>query len=70
MKKILLAVAVVALLASCKKDYTCTCVDTSTGTAETTTTSYPGLSNTQASLAESTCTSFTFSSETCTWSKD
>jgi hypothetical protein len=28
MKKVILAIAVVALFASCKKDYTCTCTET------------------------------------------
>jgi hypothetical protein len=70
MKKVLLAVAVVAFLASCKKDYTCTCVDTSTTPSTTETISYPGLSKTEADAAELGCSALTFSNETCTWAQD
>ena len=53
MKKVLLAVAVVAFFASCKKDYTCTC--TLLGT--TTTTDFPGLNKSDADAAKTSCTS-------------
>jgi hypothetical protein len=69
MKKVLLAVAVVAFLASCKKDYICTCVDTSTTPSTTTIESFPGLSKTQADLASIGCFGIDFE-ETCTWSED
>jgi hypothetical protein len=74
MKKVLLAVAVVAFLASCKKDYTCTCVDTSgvEPLLPTTTQNFSGLSNTEADVQESACTFANggFSDYTCTWAQD
>ena len=74
MKKVLLAVAVVAFLASCKKDYTCTCVDTSgiPPLEPTTTQNYSGLSKTEASVQETACTlgNGGFSYYTCTWAQD
>ena len=50
MKKIFVAVAVVALFASCKKDYTCNYPD------PTPDVSYNGLSKTQADLQATACT--------------
>ena len=61
MKKVLLAVAVVAFFASCKKDYTCTC--TLLGT--TTTTDFPGLNKSDADAAKTSCTS----TGICTWAE-
>ncbi len=52
MKKILVAVAVVALFASCKKDYTCDYPDSSIYTDQ----DYDGLSNTNADVQELACT--------------
>ena len=61
MKKVLLAVAVVAFFASCKKDYTCSC--TILGT--TTSVDYPGLSKDEAKTTEAACTTGGF----CTWAE-
>lgn len=60
MKKLLFAVIAVAALASCKKDYTCTC----TSGGYTSTTDYEGLSNSQADAAQLSCELST----ACTWS--
>jgi hypothetical protein len=60
MKKVLLAVAVVAFFASCKKDYTCTC--TFLGTSETV--DYNDLKKSEAETAEASCTSVG-----CTWAE-
>ena len=74
MKKILLAFAVVAFLASCKKDYTCNCVDTSGDLSllPTTNRNFSGLSNTEADVQEAACTlgNGGFSDFTCTWAED
>jgi hypothetical protein len=61
MKKVLVAVAVVAFFASCKKDYTCTCSILGT----TTTVDYPGLSKSEAETAEAGCTV----GGLCTWAE-
>ncbi len=61
MKKVLLAVAVVAFFASCKKDYTCTC--TVFGT--TTSTDFEGLSKSEAEDLEEDCTE----GGICTWAE-
>jgi len=74
MKKILLAVAVVAFLASCKKDYTCNCVDTSgvPPLEPATNQNFSGLSNTEADVQGAACTlgNGGFSIYTCTWAED
>lgn len=73
MKKVLLAVAVVAFFASCKKDYTCTCVDTSgvLPLEPTTTTDYNGLKKSEADAQKTVCTAFnSLSYYTCTWSEN
>lgn len=72
MKKVLLAVAVVAFLASCKKDYTCDCVDTSgiEPLFPPTSTSFDGLNNSDADAQETACTAGNgVSFYTCTWSE-
>jgi hypothetical protein len=61
MKKVLLAVAVVAFFASCKKDYTCTC----TNAAGSVTVEYPDLSKSDADAAKTSCTA----SSICTWAE-
>ena len=73
MKKVLLAVAVVAFFASCKKDYVCTCVDTSgiEPLYPTTTVPYNGLKKSEAETAEAACTlSNGISFYTCTWAEN
>ena len=73
MKKLLLAVAVVAFLASCKKDYTCTCTDTSgiLPLLPNTTQAYPNLTKSDADAAKTVCTATNVSSYyTCTWAED
>ena len=72
MKKIFAAVAIVALFASCKKDYTCTCVDTSgiEPLFPNTVVPYNGLSKSEAEDAESVCTLLNGTASsiyTCTW---
>ena len=84
MKKVLLAVAVVAFFASCKKDYTCACTETSTYTdgsgnpvtsTTTSTSSYSSVSGANANLLKASCeskyTSTPASSYTsvCVWEK-
>jgi len=61
MKKVLLAVAVVAFFASCKKDYTCTC----TGAGLSATVEYTGLNKSDADAAKTGCTSVA----SCTWAE-
>ena len=61
MKKVLLAVAVVAFFASCKKDYACTCNILGTST----TVDYPGLNKSDAETAEAACTT----GGLCTWAE-
>jgi hypothetical protein len=61
MKKIFAAVAIVALFASCKKDYTCTCF---AGTILETTVTYDGLSKSDADAQETAC-----KAATCTWAE-
>ncbi|MCB0819389.1 MAG: hypothetical protein KDC13_02110 [Bacteroidetes bacterium] len=61
MKKVLVAVAVVAFFASCKKDYTCTCEVLGIST----TVDYNGLSKSEADDAEAACTT----SSLCTWAE-
>lgn len=63
MKKILVAVAVVAFFASCKKDYTCTCDFAGVKT----TTDFNGLSKSDADAAKTTCTASILG--TCTWAE-
>ena len=73
MKKVLVAVAVVAFFASCKKDYTCTCVDTSgiQPLLPTTTTPYNGLKSSEADAAKTACTLTNgLSDYTCTWAEN
>ena len=56
MKKVLVAVALVAFFASCKKDYTCTCTYTGVnGTSYTTTDTYTSVSGANANLLQATC---------------
>jgi hypothetical protein len=84
MKKVLLAAAVVAFFASCKKDYTCTCTGTSitydlNGNLVTSTTTstenYSSVSGANANLLKASCeskyTSTPASSYTsvCVWEK-
>ncbi len=68
MKKIFALAIVVVALASCKKDYTCTC----SGIAEVTV-ELDGLSASEAKDAKSDCESGTGTvdgvSQTCTWSE-
>lgn len=52
MKKLIIAVAAVAFLASCKKDYVCECVTTSGGLSVTTT---EDLGKQKKDDAETTC---------------
>ncbi len=61
MKKVLVAVAVVAFFASCKKDYTCTC----TAFGVSTSVDYNGLSKSEADDAEAACTA----TGICTWAE-
>jgi hypothetical protein len=61
MKKVLLAIAVIAFLGSCKKDYVCTC----TAFGQTIATDYNGLSKGEASDAEDKCNE----SGLCTWAE-
>lgn len=72
MKKVLLAVAVVAFLASCKKDYVCNCTDTSgiEPLFPPESQDYDGLSKSEADAAETACElGNTFSFFTCTFSE-
>jgi len=61
MKKIFVAVAVVALFASCKKDYTCTC--TTAGVSASI--DYTGLSKSEADDQEKACTTTSI----CVWAE-
>lgn len=69
MKKVLLAVAVVAFFASCKKDYTCTCTDGSFSSVET----YTSVSGANANLLKANCESSTTAGSVtvagCVWAK-
>jgi len=72
MKKVLLAVVAVAFFASCKKDYTCTCVDTSgiEPLFPTTVANNDGLSKSDADAAKAACTVGNgISYYTCTWAE-
>jgi hypothetical protein len=72
MKKVLLAVAVVAFFASCKKDYTCTCADT-TGVEPILADvvyKYEGLKKSEAETAETGCKALSDNIFTCTWAED
>ena len=75
MKKIFALAIVVVALASCKKDYTCTCKvsDSATNTEITTPTEYPGLSKSEADDAEAACELLNVTVGTtttaCTWSE-
>ena len=57
MKKVLLAVAVVALFASCKKDYTCTCTVTDyfDGSTYQEVQTYTSVSGANANLLQTSC---------------
>jgi hypothetical protein len=71
MKKVLLAVAVVALFASCKKDYTCTC---NYGGAGTYVRTYSSVSGSNANYLQADCESTTTTngsvdSSVCVWDK-
>ena len=62
MKKILLSVAIVALFASCKKDYTCTCTvsdfdNNGNPTTSTNVTNYTSVSGANANLLKADCES-------------
>ncbi|MFM2285283.1 MAG: hypothetical protein RLZZ543_780 [Bacteroidota bacterium] len=61
MKKVLVAVAVVAFFASCKKDYTCTCEVLGVST----TVDYNDLNKSDADAAETACTA----SSICKWAE-
>ncbi|MEZ5172776.1 MAG: hypothetical protein R2850_04545 [Bacteroidia bacterium] len=61
MKKVLFAAAVLALFASCKKDYTCTC----TAYDQTIVTDYNNLSKGEASDGEDKCNE----SGLCVWAE-
>ncbi|MEX1188623.1 MAG: hypothetical protein WED33_05150 [Bacteroidia bacterium] len=61
MKKVLVAVAIVAFFASCKKDYTCTC----TAFGISTSTDFNDLNSSDADDAETACTS----TGICTWAE-
>ncbi len=73
MKKVLLAVAVVAFFASCKKDYTCTCTETdfTDGSTYQEVQTYTSVSSANANLLKADCeSSFTSGSVTnagCVW---
>jgi len=72
MKKVLLAMVAVAFFASCKKDYTCTCVDTSgiEPILPTTVDNFDGLSKTDADVQQAACTiGNSVSFYTCTWAE-
>ena len=79
MKKVLIAVAVVAFFASCKKDYTCTCTGTSIDAngnlvASTTTDNYSSVSGANANLLKANCEStytnaLGMTSTACVWEK-
>ena len=75
MKKIFALAIVVVALASCKKDYTCTCKvsDSLTGTEITTPEEYNGLSKSDADAAKTTCESLNGTVATvttsCTWAE-
>jgi hypothetical protein len=61
MKKVLVAVAVVAFFASCKKDYTCTCEVLGLSTSV----DFEGLSKSEADDQEAACTA----GGICTWAE-
>ncbi len=69
MKKIFLAVAVVAFFASCKKDYTCTC----TYGGNTSVTTYSSVSGANANFLKASCESSSTSGSVtlagCVWDK-
>ena len=80
MKKVLLAVAVVALFASCKKDYTCTCsyinIDLNGNSyTETYVETYSSVTGANANLLQATCeatttnTNGSTNSTPCVWDK-
>ena len=70
MKKIFAAVAIVALFASCKKDYTCTC---SVAGVVSSTANLNGLSKSEADDAKASCEAGSASvlgvSTTCVWAE-
>jgi hypothetical protein len=78
MKKVILAIAVVALFASCKKDYTCTCTETDfdlngNPISFTSVETYTEVSGSNANLLKTSCEStYTSGSVTqvgCVWDK-
>ena len=80
MKKVLLTVAVVALFASCKKDYTCTCtyIDfdlNGNSSTETYVETYSSVTGANANLLQATCeatttnTNGSSNSTPCVWDK-
>jgi hypothetical protein len=75
MKKVLLAVAVVAFFASCKKDYTCTCTETDyfDGSTYQEVQTYTSVSGANANLLQASCESTTtnigITSTPCVWDK-
>ncbi len=74
MKKIFALAIVVVALASCKKDYTCTCkvTNSATNTDITTPTEFAGLSKSEADEAKTNCESVNATvgpiTTACTWS--
>jgi hypothetical protein len=76
MKKVLLAFAVIAFFASCKKDYTCTCTETYVNTSGVPVTQqyyseeYNGLSKSEAEIEESDCISENTIGDVCIWAED
>ena len=70
MKKVLLAVAVVAFFASCKKDYVCSCDVDNGFFSETVEENYEGLSKSEAEELEEDCEDNNYAGYTCTWSED
>jgi len=70
MKKILLAVAVVAFLASCRRDYTCKCKDSELEYIPEYVRDYENLSNSEADAQQFTCTSVSYGTYICTWSEN
>ena len=76
MKKVLLAVAVVAFFASCKKDYICTCTetyynsDTVLVTEQYYNQEFNGLSKSEAETAKSGCITGNTIDDVCIWAEN
>jgi hypothetical protein len=68
MKKTFVAIAVVALFASCTKDYACTCA---VGGIVSSTTNFPDLTKSEAETAEQNCETggSVLFGITCVWSE-